>query len=111
MTVAMKTKILFVGAGAIGRGYLPSALDEDRHEFIFIDTNQAIVDRMNTRGEYTTYRVTPAGYKKKPSSSVRLTHPTHFACKTIMTRLPAFSQSAHATSRKQRRSSKAPLLR
>ena len=61
----MKTKILFMGAGAIGRGYLPWTLDESRHEFIFIDTNQAIVDRLNTYGGYTTYRVNGDVYEKK----------------------------------------------
>lgn len=61
----MKTKILFMGAGAIGRGYLPWTLDESRHEFIFIDENQAIVDRLNTHGGYTTYRVNGDEYQKK----------------------------------------------
>lgn len=61
----MKTKILFMGAGAIGRGYLPWTLDETRHEFVFIDHSQAIVDRLNTFGGYTTYRVNGDGYEKK----------------------------------------------
>lgn len=54
-----------MGAGAIGRGYLPWALDESRHEFIFIDNNQAMVDRLNTTGHYTTYRVKDDQYQKK----------------------------------------------
>jgi hypothetical protein len=61
----MKTKILFMGAGAIGRGYLPWILDESRHEFIFIDSNEAIVDRLNSYGGYTTYRVNDDAYQKK----------------------------------------------
>lgn len=61
----MKTKILFVGAGAIGRGYLPWTLDETKHEFIFIDSNQVIVDRLNAYGEYMTYRVNGDEYQKK----------------------------------------------
>jgi mannitol-1-phosphate 5-dehydrogenase len=61
----MKTKILFMGAGAIGRGYLPWTLDEKKHEFIFIDSNQSIVDRLNTHGGYTTYRVNGAEYQQK----------------------------------------------
>lgn len=61
----MKTKILFVGAGAIGRGYLPWTLDETKHEFIFIDSNQGVVDRLNTHGEYMTYRVNGDEYQKK----------------------------------------------
>jgi mannitol-1-phosphate 5-dehydrogenase len=53
----MKTKILFMGAGAIGRGYLPWTLDASRHEFVFVDANPAIVERLNKFGGYTTFRV------------------------------------------------------
>lgn len=53
----MKTKILMMGAGAIGRGYLPWTLDASKHEFIFIDSNRSIVDHLNTHGKYTTFRV------------------------------------------------------
>lgn len=45
----MKTKILFMGASAIGRGYLPWILDKARHEFIFIDSDQVLVDRLNAK--------------------------------------------------------------
>ena len=61
----MKTKILFMGAGAIGRGYLPWTLDAERHEFVFIDHSQAIVDRLNAQGGYTTYRVNGDAYEKR----------------------------------------------
>jgi hypothetical protein len=61
----MKTKILFMGAGAIGRGYMPWTLDESKHDFIFIDSNQSIVDRLNSSGVYTTYRVNGDEYQKK----------------------------------------------
>jgi len=61
----MKTKILFMGAGAIGRGYMPWTLDESQHEFIFIDSNQTIVDRLNSCGAYTTYRVNGDEYQQK----------------------------------------------
>jgi mannitol-1-phosphate 5-dehydrogenase len=46
-----------MGAGAIGRGYLPWVLDSSNHDFVFVDENSAIVDQMNTRGAYSTYRV------------------------------------------------------
>ncbi|MGZ3183779.1 MAG: mannitol dehydrogenase family protein [Telluria sp.] len=61
----MKTKILFMGAGAIGRGYLPWTIDASRHEFIFIDANQTIVDRLNQYRGYTTYRVNGDEYEEK----------------------------------------------
>ena len=61
----MKTKILFMGAGAIGRGYLPWTIDESNHDFVFIDNNQAIVDHMNSYRGYITYRVNADEYQKK----------------------------------------------
>ncbi|MES2047206.1 MAG: mannitol-1-phosphate 5-dehydrogenase [Pseudomonadota bacterium] len=60
----MKTKILFMGAGAIGRGYLPWTLSASKHEYIFIDSNQSIVDHLNTHGCYTTYRVNGDQYEE-----------------------------------------------
>ena len=54
-----------MGAGAIGRGYLPWTLDETMHDFIFIDSNQDIVDRLNTHGGYTTYRVKGDVYEQR----------------------------------------------
>jgi len=54
-----------MGAGAIGRGYLPWTLDEAQHDFIFIDSNQEIVDRLNAYGAYTTYRVKGDVYESR----------------------------------------------
>lgn len=59
----MKTKILFMGAGAIGRGYLPWALSSADHEFIFIDSNPKIVERLNQAGGYSTFRVKDDHYE------------------------------------------------
>lgn len=61
----MKTKILMMGAGAIGRGYLPWVLDATKHDLIFIDSNQEIVDRLITQGGYTSYRVKSDAYEEK----------------------------------------------
>jgi len=61
----MKSKIIFIGAGSIGRGYLPWTLDETKHEFIFVDTNIDIVERLNNYGGYTTYRVNGDEYQQK----------------------------------------------
>lgn len=54
-----------MGAGAIGRGYLPWTLDESKHDFIFIDHSAAIVDRMNQYGGYTTHRVKGDTYESR----------------------------------------------
>lgn len=54
-----------MGAGAIGRGYLPWTLDGSKHDFVFIDHNTAIVDRMNQHGGYTTHRVNGEAYESR----------------------------------------------
>jgi len=61
----MKTKIILMGAGAIGRGYMPWTLDAAQHDFIFVDSNPAIVDRLNAHGGYTTYRVHGEEYQHR----------------------------------------------
>lgn len=61
----MRHKILFMGAGAIGRGYLPWALDESRHEYVYIDADRQIVDRLNAGGAFSTYRVRGSDYQHK----------------------------------------------
>lgn len=61
----MKSKILFMGAGAIGRGYLPWTLDATQHDFIFIDSNPEIVKRLNQHGGYTTHRVNGDQYESR----------------------------------------------
>ena len=53
----MKTKIIIMGAGAIGRGYLPWALDSDKHEFIFVDSNENIISLLQKNKQFSTYRV------------------------------------------------------
>ncbi len=47
--------ILVIGAGAIGRGYLPWALSSD-YRFVFVDTNPTIIGAMQSAGHYTTWK-------------------------------------------------------
>lgn len=63
--MAGKTKILLLGAGALGRGYLPWKLDDERHALVFIERDPAIVAELNARRSYTTYRVCAGGYQRK----------------------------------------------
>lgn len=58
----MKTKVILMGAGAIGRGYLPWALDASKHSFVFIDSNKNIIDSLKSNGAYTTFRVSNSSY-------------------------------------------------
>lgn len=60
----MKSKILIVGAGAIGRGYLPWILDLSQHEIVFVDKNLSIVERLEKSRLYKTYRVSGDKYEQ-----------------------------------------------
>jgi mannitol-1-phosphate 5-dehydrogenase len=61
----MKKKILIMGAGAIGRGYLPWALDMAAYDFVFVDSSQRLVNLLNNRRSYSTYRVKNGKYEHK----------------------------------------------
>lgn len=47
--------ILVVGAGAIGRGFLPWVLQPDRYRLCFVDANQKLVNQLKSGGQYTTF--------------------------------------------------------
>jgi hypothetical protein len=53
----MKSEIIIVGAGAIGRGYLPWVLSSEHHDLVFVDSDARIVSRMQETRQYRTYRV------------------------------------------------------
>lgn len=59
-----KTKLILMGAGAIGRGYLPWVLDASSHDFIFVDENPTIINHMKSSGSYSTYRVQGDQYER-----------------------------------------------
>ena len=49
-------KIVFIGAGAIGRGYLPWVFEPGAYDFVFVDNDRRLVDKLRQRGRYTSYR-------------------------------------------------------
>ena len=51
-----KQTLLIIGAGAIGRGYLPWIFDENTR-FIFVDQSNDLIQKMRDQKKYTTYRV------------------------------------------------------
>lgn len=59
-----KKKILFIGAGAIGRGFLPWVFDQKIYDFIFVDSNRTIINHMNKFKRYKTYRVRDGNYQE-----------------------------------------------
>jgi hypothetical protein len=58
-------KILIVGAGAIGRGYLPWLFSPDEYDLIFIDADPRVVSLMRQTGHYVTYRVRDGGLEQR----------------------------------------------
>ena len=53
--------ILIVGAGAIGRGFMPWVFPEGRYRFGFVDTNDQLIADLRRRGQYTSYMADPGG--------------------------------------------------
>lgn len=53
----MKEAVIF-GAGAIGRGFLGQLYSESGYRVTFADVDQALLDALNRRGEYTVRLVT-----------------------------------------------------
>ena len=53
----MTQTLLVIGAGAIGRGYLPWVFQDSGYEFVFVDNNPDIISRMRKAKCFTTYRV------------------------------------------------------
>ena len=66
-----KGKILFYGAGAIGRGYLAPIFNKLGYEIFFVDKNPKIVNELKKRNSYKTafteqnnYKIITTNYKK-----------------------------------------------
>lgn len=49
--------ILIIGAGAIGRGYIPWLFDLQSHQITFVDRQKSIISQMREKGSYLTYKV------------------------------------------------------
>lgn len=58
--MAARRDIVIVGAGAIGRGFLPWVIDGTSHDLIFVDSAERIVEPMKERGCFRSYRVREA---------------------------------------------------
>lgn len=48
-------EIIILGAGAIGRGYLPWIFEKGQYDFIFVDANGGLVKSLNERKKYHSY--------------------------------------------------------
>ena len=48
-------KAIMIGAGQIGRGFIGMELEKAGYHVLFADINQAVIDDINARGEYTVH--------------------------------------------------------
>jgi len=61
----MKKNVVIIGAGAIGRGYLPLVLNNDKYNFVFIDQNLKILNLLKKKKYYFSYKIKNNLYVKK----------------------------------------------
>ena len=61
----MKKNVVIIGAGAIGRGYLPLVLNNDKYNFVFIDQNLKILNLLKKKKYYFSYKIKNDLYEKK----------------------------------------------
>jgi mannitol-1-phosphate/altronate dehydrogenase len=61
----MKKNVMIIGAGAIGRGYLPLVLNNDKYNFVFIDQNLKILNLLKKKKYYFSYKIKNNLYVKK----------------------------------------------
>jgi len=59
----MKQAIMY-GAGNIGRGFIGQLFHMSGYEISFIDVNMAVVDQLNTDGQYPVYITAGEGYEE-----------------------------------------------
>jgi mannitol-1-phosphate 5-dehydrogenase len=59
----MNSRILIMGAGAIGRGFLPWIIDLTQHDIVFVDKNSNIIEKLKTLKTFTTFRVKGKEYE------------------------------------------------
>lgn len=72
-------KILIIGAGAIGRGYLPWLFNLDDYELIFVDSNKTLIEKMNRQKRYSTFMVGKDNVKEKVVPVRKAFHASEFS--------------------------------
>ncbi len=72
-------EIIILGAGAIGRGFLPWVLDSSIYEFVFVDINEKLVNRLNQQKQYRAYRVKSNKLEEKVVPIKRAYHISEFS--------------------------------
>ena len=79
MKKSTKETIAIVGAGAIGRGFLPWKIDTEKYRLLFIDSNPALLELMNKNGGYRTFRMKGGTLEEKYVKVGQAFHPSEIA--------------------------------
>lgn len=72
-------KIVIVGAGAIGRGYLPWVLDLTSYELVFVDANRELVAGLKQNRQFTTLRTRGGSLEEKTVRCDKVYHVSEFS--------------------------------
>ena len=72
-------EIIVIGAGAIGRGFLPWVIDETAYDLVFVDANADLVARLKKQKKYRTYRVSGNKVEEKVVSVKKACHISEFS--------------------------------
>jgi mannitol-1-phosphate 5-dehydrogenase len=75
-------KVLIVGAGAIGRGFLPWCLPKDA-EITFLEESENLVKNLRERSVYTTYLAEGSKLRARSVSCVRMYSPSELNQDTL----------------------------
>ncbi len=65
MNPSVRNAVLVIGAGAIGRGFLPWLFPANRVRWFFIDTNVALVQQLRAAKGFHAYRVCGDAHEKQ----------------------------------------------
>jgi mannitol-1-phosphate 5-dehydrogenase len=60
----VKQTLVILGSGAIGRGYLPWVFDPKKYDYVFIDTNKALVSGLAKAKKYGSHRVKNGAHER-----------------------------------------------
>lgn len=71
-------EIIILGAGAIGRGFLPWVFSPDLYDLVFVDTNSELVNCLNQQKQYRAYRVKSNELEEMIVAVKAAYHPSEF---------------------------------
>lgn len=75
--------IVFIGAGAINRGFLPWIFDISKYGYIYVDTNRRLIDEMNRNGKFSTFRTMGGKLEEKVVTVKKAYHLDEFSITMI----------------------------